>query len=117
MRLNPVLRLWIGYAKASICVVLDMQMPEMDGLTLAAEFASSLTARDCLAVMLTSMGQQVTIQAAEVNFTAFLNKPIKQSQLYNVLIQILGDQPIKAIAPPPQMDPQLAGRLPTDFAS
>jgi len=25
-----------------------------------------------------------SIQAAEVNFTAFLNKPIKQSQLYNV---------------------------------
>jgi len=62
------------------------------------------------------MGQQVTVQAAEVNFTAFLNKPIKQSQLYNVLIQIWVTNPLGGIiAPPPQMDPQLAGRLPYGF--
>jgi len=79
-------------------VILDMQMPEMDGLTQRQKFASSLTARDCLCDV-DPMGQQVTgIQAAEVNFTAFLNKPIKQSQLSSV-IQILTNPIGKAICP------------------
>jgi PAS domain S-box-containing protein len=107
---------WFRQGHPFDIVILDMQMPEMDGLTLAAEIRKQPDCQGLPLVMLTSMGQQVTgIQAAEVNFAAFLNKPIKQSQLYNVLIQILGGQPIK-VRPsrptPPQIDPQLAGRLP-----
>ncbi len=69
--------------------VLDMQMPEIDGLSLAAQIRMSEAGEQLPLVMLTSMGrQEIGTPAIEVNFAAFLNKPIKQSQLYNVLINI-----------------------------
>ena len=72
--------------------VLDMQMPEIDGLSLAAQIRMSEAGEQLPLVMLTSMGrQEIGISAIEVNFAAFLNKPIKQSQLYNVLINIFGE--------------------------
>ena len=71
--------------------VLDMQMPEIDGLSLAAQIRMSEVGELLPLVMLTSMGrQEIGTPAIEVNFAAFLNKPIKQSQLYNVLINIFG---------------------------
>ncbi|ESA38978.1 multi-sensor hybrid histidine kinase [Leptolyngbya sp. Heron Island J] len=47
--------------------------------------------------MLTSLGRpEVGSEPLnEANFSAFLNKPIKQSHLYNVLTQVFVDQPIK----------------------
>ncbi len=71
--------------------VLDMQMPEIDGLNLAVQIRMSEVGETLPLVMLTSMGrQEIGTSAIEVNFAAFLNKPIKQSQLYNVLINIFG---------------------------
>ncbi|MFM9265537.1 response regulator [Tychonema sp. BBK16] len=72
--------------------VLDMQMPEIDGLTLAAQIRMSEAGAQLPLVMLTSMGrQEIRTPMIQVNFAAFLNKPIKQSQLYNVLINIFGE--------------------------
>ncbi len=72
--------------------VLDMQMPEIDGLSLAAQIRMLEAGKQLPLVMLTSMGRhEIGISAIEVNFAAFLNKPIKQSQLYNVLINIFGE--------------------------
>lgn len=71
-------------------------MPQMDGLTLASEIRKQPNCQELPLVMLTSMGrQEMGAQAAEVNFAAFLNKPVKQSSLYNVLSRALGDQSIK----------------------
>lgn len=95
--------------------ILDMQMPEMDGLTLAAEIRKLPFCRMLPLVMLTSLGKQEIGLADNVNFAAFLNKPVKQSQLYNVLIQIFGGQPTKAKLnhpKPPQIDPHISKRLP-----
>ncbi len=72
--------------------VLDMQMPEIDGLSLAAQIRILEAGKQLPLVMLTSMGrQEIGTSAIQVNFAAFLNKPIKQSQLYNVLINIFGE--------------------------
>ena len=95
--------------------ILDMQMPEMDGLTLAAEIRKLPNCLLLPLVMLTSLGKQEIGIADNVNFAAFLNKPVKQSQLYNVLIQIFGGQPTKAKLnhpKPPQIDPHISERLP-----
>jgi signal transduction histidine kinase/DNA-binding response OmpR family regulator len=107
---------WLRQGEPFDIAILDMKMPQMDGVTLAAEIRKQRSYQELPLVMLTSLGQQPTgIQGAEVKFAAFLSKPIKQSQLYNVLVHILGRQPIKtrlSRSTSPQIDPQLAERLP-----
>jgi signal transduction histidine kinase/CheY-like chemotaxis protein/HPt (histidine-containing phosphotransfer) domain-containing protein len=108
---------WLRQGEAFDLAILDMQMPKMDGLTLAVEIRKQSNYQKLPLVMLTSigkaeMGNQTT---ATVDFAAFLTKPIKQSQLYNVLNHSLGGQPIKVKssgATQPQIDPQLAAKLP-----
>jgi PAS domain S-box-containing protein len=110
---------WIRRADPFDLVILDMQMPEMNGLTLAAEIHKQPGYEGVPLVMLTSIGRpEAEFQAVRVDFAAFLNKPVKQSQLYNVLIQVLGGQPIKVRpqdthrARHTQGIPQLAKQLP-----
>ena len=96
--------------------VLDMQMPEMDGLTLASNIKLLPNCQDMPLVMLSSVGQQSLSKAEELKyFSALLMKPIKQTQLYEIFINILGRQqflfrPINT--PPQQLTPLLAQELP-----
>ncbi|MEG4282453.1 response regulator [Microcoleus sp. A006_D1] len=84
---------WLAAKEVFDLAVLDMQMPSMDGLTLAAQIRQHPDCEKLPLVMLTSIGrQEINNSAIDVNFAAFLNKPIKQSQLYNVLINIFGKQ-------------------------
>jgi CheY-like chemotaxis protein len=65
--------------------------------------------------MLTSIGKPETINPSlEANFAGFLTKPIKQSQLYDVLMQVLGGQPIKVLPSSrlEEINPHLAEHLP-----
>lgn len=64
--------------------ILDMVMPEMDGLTLAAEIRR-LQAELPL-IMLTSGQREAGPERAD--FAAFLAKPIKASHLYDALVEI-----------------------------
>ena len=74
--------------------ILDMQMPGMDGLTLAKAIRQQEQYRDLPLVMLTSLGKQEIIQQArDINFSAIVNKPIVQSQLYRVLTKAIGLKP------------------------
>ena len=76
-------------------ILLDRQMPGMDGLALAAEIRKQPCHQKLPLVMLTSIGQPETSEKSVIaNFAAFLNKPIKQSHLYKVLIQVLVGQPV-----------------------
>ena len=86
---------WLAAKEEFDLAVLDMQMPEMDGLALASPNSPDIqmAGEKLPLVMLTSIGrQEINTPALEVDFAAFLNKPIKQSQLYNVLINIFGKQ-------------------------
>ncbi|WP_299493144.1 response regulator [Acaryochloris sp. IP29b_bin.137] len=70
--------------------ILDMQMPEMDGLTLAGQIRKQWA--DFPLVMLSSLGQDELIQQQpDINFAAILNKPIQQSRLHDVLANIFGE--------------------------
>ena len=90
--------------------ILDMQMPEMDGVTLAGEIRKLRSPETLPMVLLTSMGNLPEISP----FAACLTKPIKQNQLHDVLIQVMGGPkraPTKVI-PTNKLDATLAQRLP-----
>ena len=83
--------------------ILDMQMPKVNGLTLAQEIRNQSYGKTLPIIMLTSVGKAVLEEdlLKDANFRAFLNKPIKQSHLYNVLNQIFVDKPVKIQTPEP----------------
>lgn len=96
--------------------ILDMQMPKMDGLTLAKKIRKLPLNNHFPLVMLTSIGKsEIAGQAKKANFAACLNKPIKQSQLYNILARILGGKIAKISQPRPELptiDHKLASKHP-----
>jgi PAS domain S-box-containing protein len=88
---------WVRRGDPFDIAVLDMQMPEMDGATLAAEIRRHRDARMLPLVMLTSLGRRV--EDAGVEFAAHLAKPIKASHLYDVLIGVIARQPARERTP------------------
>jgi PAS domain S-box-containing protein len=68
--------------------VLDMMMPEMDGLALAGEIRQHRSEPELPLLLLTSLGRLPQLQSGGV-FSAQLAKPLKASQLYNTLLQLL----------------------------
>ena len=93
--------------------ILDMQMPDMDGVSLAAHIHALANYRGLPLVMLSSIGEQVRAKE-QTEFSAFLNKPIKQSQLYDTLVQVLTQRPVSVSLTETQhsFDSRLASRLP-----
>ncbi len=67
--------------------VLDMQMPEMDGVTLAGEIRRL---RDSLPLVLASSLAGLQQARTTAEFAVQLTKPIKASQLYEALLEALG---------------------------
>jgi len=110
---------WVRRGDAFDVALLDMQMPAMDGLTLAAEMCREREARAGLvaplSVILLTSGQWGGT-ADGLGVVAFLTKPIKPSQLYNVLVQIFAELPQEVpkrdVAPASPFDAGMAQRLP-----
>ncbi|MGI8856807.1 MAG: response regulator [Thermomicrobiales bacterium] len=103
---------WIRRGDPFDVAILDMQMPDMDGIALAAAIRDYRDARALPLVMLTSMGRRE--QGQQAAFAAFLAKPIKQSHLHDVLMGIFDAAPRKAMpqAGAHHLDPRLAERMP-----
>ncbi|HVM95697.1 MAG TPA: response regulator [Candidatus Acidoferrales bacterium] len=80
--------------------ILDMQMPEVDGLQLAGEIRRLPQRRQLPLIMLTSLGQREWNGIGTQEFAACLTKPIKQSQLYNLLVGVFGEQVVVATQAP-----------------
>jgi CheY-like chemotaxis protein len=79
--------------------ILDMYMPEMDGLELAQKIREFPEYQQLPLVMLSSLSiSRSEIEASQVDFAATLNKPIKQFQLQEVLTHILGDNAEQSLA-------------------
>jgi CheY-like chemotaxis protein len=119
---------WVRQGDSFDVALLDMHMAgpgpagpdeEMDGLALAVALQREHAATTGLGtrfpvVMLTSGQRDSATERGE--FAAFLTKPIKASQLYDVLVQIFAREPKKVpdrdVAISPQFDPQMGQRLP-----
>jgi CheY-like chemotaxis protein/HPt (histidine-containing phosphotransfer) domain-containing protein len=66
--------------------IVDMQMPEMDGALLASEIRG--VREDLPIVLLSSLGGAVDVPAE--TFAASLTKPVRPSQLYEALLDVVG---------------------------
>jgi PAS domain S-box-containing protein len=72
--------------------IVDMQMQKMDGLGLSKEIRKWYSLEELPIIMLTSPGKPKTAGEAGKIFSACLSKPIKQLQLYNILVNIFGGE-------------------------
>ncbi|MFO1398068.1 MAG: GAF domain-containing protein [Burkholderiales bacterium] len=91
--------------------VVDMHMPEMDGVALARAIRARGNALPL--VLCSSLGRR-EVGDAESLFAAFLGKPVRQSHLFDVLAGLLAhDEPPRPVAAAkPQTDPGMAARHP-----
>jgi signal transduction histidine kinase/DNA-binding response OmpR family regulator/HPt (histidine-containing phosphotransfer) domain-containing protein len=71
--------------------VLDVQMPDMDGVTLAGKLRQRLSERKLPLIVISSLGQKLPLPPG-VNASAYLHKPIKPSQLYDALVSAFDEQ-------------------------
>jgi CheY-like chemotaxis protein len=96
--------------------LLDMQMPEMDGLTLARAIKAEPALASTRLIILTSMGHvHAQEELKEAGVDAYLVKPVKQSRLFDCLISVLGRSAAEHVfagpskdAPPPAEFEELA---------
>jgi len=90
-----------GDATVPRLAIVDMQMPEMDGAMLGAALHRDARFATLPLIMMSSMGQDGEARRAQqLDFAAYLVKPVRQSELLNTLQRVLGqDTALRAKAP------------------
>ena len=77
-------------------VLLDLQMPEMDGFELARIIKDGPLGENIVMILLTSIGQKGdSARCKEAGISGYLIKPIKQSELLDTILMSLGRTPEK----------------------
>jgi signal transduction histidine kinase/DNA-binding response OmpR family regulator len=100
-----LLRTAVTDGKPYDLALLDMQMPEMDGMTLARAIKSDPSISSTRLIILTSMGymhSQSELKASGVD--AYLVKPVKQSRLFDCLVNVLGRAAAEHVFTAPSSD-------------
>ena len=106
---------WLRAGESFDLAVLDMRMPDMDGLRLAGEIRKLPAGQTMPLVLLTSVGvRSERPEFASAGFAGCLAKPIKPAQLQELLRRVLsGAKPAAPKAPvSAKLDGTLASRLP-----
>jgi PAS domain S-box-containing protein len=85
-----------------VAVILDMQMPGMDGEDLARAIKSDEALTHTILVLMTSIGQRGDARhMEELGFAGYLAKPARQSDLFDCLAAVLAGaaaaQPVRTI--------------------
>ncbi|MEW1823694.1 PAS domain S-box protein [Arthrobacter sp. NPDC080031] len=95
--------------------VLDMCMPDMDGLELAHELSRDPALRGIRLMMLTSASQVSKTDMADAGISEWLTKPVRGSELYDRLMRLVAGNPAtdaaSAFALPPRQDRPSKGRI------
>ncbi len=102
---------WVGDGESFDLAILDMHMPGMDGVELAGCLHALAPALPL--VLFSSLGRLEMAEGAE-RFSAFLHKPLRQSQLHDTLMSLLGGQPaaLEPVPGRPRLDAAMAQRHP-----
>lgn len=81
-------------------ILLDAQMPEMDGFALAESIKRNPEWGAATIMMLSSAGQRGDAKRCrELGVAAYLTKPVRQAELLDAVLTALGTRPIKDAAP------------------
>ncbi|HEX2108107.1 MAG TPA: response regulator, partial [Rubrobacteraceae bacterium] len=78
--------------------ILDLGMPGMDGMELARRIKADSAIAAVRLILLTSLGGEAE-QARRSGFSAWLTKPVRQSQLYDAIATVMGYPEGKTSAP------------------
>ena len=89
--------------------ILDMQMPDMNGVELATRIHGIDQLKTMPLVMLTSMGKR---DIETKDFAGFLHKPVKSAQLVNMVAKVLGGNAPQEDPPKQSGDVELAQQYP-----
>ena len=102
---------WLKAGEPFDLAILDMHMPGMDGLQLARRISALRPALPL--VLFSSLGRR---EAGDTEglFSAYLAKPVRQSQLFDTLLNLLSREPVPraGTAPKPKIDTGIAARHP-----
>jgi signal transduction histidine kinase/DNA-binding response OmpR family regulator/putative methionine-R-sulfoxide reductase with GAF domain len=104
---------WMRACERFDLAIVDMHMPEMDGVELARQMQP--LAPELAMVLFTSLGRREAAAEAAGLFKATLAKPLRQSSLFDTLMNLLaGDAAPRLEAPKakPSMDSGMAARHP-----
>ena len=72
-------------------IILDMQMPELDGFDVAKIIKDAPSGEDVRIIMLSSSGQRGdSDRCKEIGISGYLLKPIKQSDLFDAIMMTMG---------------------------
>jgi CheY-like chemotaxis protein len=105
---------WIKKGEPFDLSILDMNMPEMNGVELAAAMREVRDAEALPLILFTSLGSR-EVKTEGVKFAAQIQKPLKPSALFDILMEVFtghGMVEVKAKPEKPSMDPEMADRHP-----
>ncbi len=91
-------------------IVLDMQMPEMDGLELAKLLDRHPKTAGTPIILLSSIGHRIDVAGTPVRQA--LSKPVRQERLFTALLDAVGERGVRTNQEPPVALEHLAERLP-----
>ena len=104
---------WLEQGERFDLAILDMHMPELDGIELARRIRARCAALPL--VLFSSVGRHEPHVDGSL-FDAFLTKPIRQSHLFDTLASLLAHdasaKPAIVASAKPQIDPSMAARHP-----
>lgn len=107
---------WVNEGGRFDAALLDMQMPEMDGLTLARAIRLQEQGPAMPLVILSDVGrQEINNLSGEIDISAYLTQPIKETSLYETLLSVFTGRPTsygQLSKRSKQIDRQLARKLP-----
>ncbi len=104
---------WIRQGDPFDVALVDMRMPDMDGVTLATEIRRQRDAQTLPLVMMTSLGRREE-GAEALDLAAFLTKPIKPSRLLDTMVEIFAAEEltVEKEERKPEFDRQMGTRHP-----
>jgi PAS domain S-box-containing protein len=89
-----------GLGRTYPLILLDAQMPEMDGFALAECIKRNPDWQTATIMMLSSAGQRGDAKRCrDLGVAAYLTKPVRQDELLDAILTALGTRPTKETAP------------------
>jgi len=99
-RAMVTLREAVGLGREFPLILIDAQMPEMDGFALAEAIKQNPDWRTATVMMLSSAGQRGdAIRCLELGVAAYLTKPVRQVELLDAILIALGTRAENKISP------------------